>query len=504
MRSLFKIVLIILASFSFVSYGQNDEKILELHKTINKAKHDTVLSQSYKALGNIFYYTNTDSALFYYQMTADLLPEIQKSKDGQSAPNLSWLTLAYEAAAAMRYSGLIYRNQGNTELAIKCAIDALKIFEELQNSELEYYLNKSKHGASACLLNLGTLHDSQGNLDRALEYYERAIIVKSEIGDNSGIAAAYVNIGLVYSSKASSNLKNDSLSQKDYFELSYEHYQKAIKIFESSNDLNNLTLCYNNVGALFIDQQEFDKALIYLRKSRVIAEELNIKEKLSYLYSMFTDAYYKMALSQNSNSRKMNLLLDSALYFGHKSYELAFEIGFLTIQKSTASTLKQIYTKIGDYNLALKYANIYIKAKDSLFDGEKTRAIAEVEAIYETEKKDIENEALKTTNELNVKTIQMQRLLVFLFAGALLFVSIMIWMMYRNRKKLKALNIKIQESQKKTESANRELKAKSEELEKFNAVMLDREMRIIELKNEVNKEAKENNKEEPYPETGDA
>lgn len=54
------------------------------------------------------------------------------------------------------------------------------------------------------------------------------------------------------------------------------------------------------------------------------------------------------------------------------------------------------------------------------------------------------------------------------------------------------------------ESANLNLKEKSDELEKFNNVMLDREMRIIELKKEVNKMAAANNLEQPYPEVGDA
>ena len=53
------------------------------------------------------------------------------------------------------------------------------------------------------------------------------------------------------------------------------------------------------------------------------------------------------------------------------------------------------------------------------------------------------------------------------------------------------------------ESANSELKIKSEELEKFNNVMLDREMRIIELKKEANKLAKTNKTDIPYPEVED-
>ena len=43
------------------------------------------------------------------------------------------------------------------------------------------------------------------------------------------------------------------------------------------------------------------------------------------------------------------------------------------------------------------------------------------------------------------------------------------------------------------------MKRHSEELENFNNIMVDREMRIIELKEEVNKLAAEAGREEPYP-----
>ena len=48
------------------------------------------------------------------------------------------------------------------------------------------------------------------------------------------------------------------------------------------------------------------------------------------------------------------------------------------------------------------------------------------------------------------------------------------------------------------------LKKKIQELEKFNRIMVDREMRIIVLKKEVNKLSKQLKKEAPYPEIWEA
>jgi peptidoglycan hydrolase CwlO-like protein len=52
----------------------------------------------------------------------------------------------------------------------------------------------------------------------------------------------------------------------------------------------------------------------------------------------------------------------------------------------------------------------------------------------------------------------------------------------------------------KLEETNKKLEDKGSELEKFNSAMLDREMRILELKEEANKLSKASNSELPYPE----
>jgi uncharacterized membrane-anchored protein YhcB (DUF1043 family) len=53
------------------------------------------------------------------------------------------------------------------------------------------------------------------------------------------------------------------------------------------------------------------------------------------------------------------------------------------------------------------------------------------------------------------------------------------------------------------ENTNTKLEEKGKELEKFNSAMLDREMRIIDLKKETNKLSKEAKLEIPYPEIGE-
>lgn len=65
---------------------------------------------------------------------------------------------------------------------------------------------------------------------------------------------------------------------------------------------------------------------------------------------------------------------------------------------------------------------------------------------------------------------------------------------------IKEVNSELIRAKEKAESVNIKLKEKTKELEAFNNKMIDREMRLIELKKEVNKLSRDYNLEIPYPE----
>lgn len=66
----------------------------------------------------------------------------------------------------------------------------------------------------------------------------------------------------------------------------------------------------------------------------------------------------------------------------------------------------------------------------------------------------------------------------------------------KHRDKLEEM---IGERTKELEESNTKLRKRSDELEAFNTIMLDRESRIIEMKEEVNKLCKELGREVRYP-----
>ena len=55
-------------------------------------------------------------------------------------------------------------------------------------------------GESKCFTNLGNAYQSLGDFRKAIEYYEKSLEIKKEIGDRFGESACYGNLGNAYQS----------------------------------------------------------------------------------------------------------------------------------------------------------------------------------------------------------------------------------------------------------------------------------------------------------------
>lgn len=56
-------------------------------------------------------------------------------------------------------------------------------------------------GEAVALGNLGIVYQTRGELDRAIEFYEKALAINQELGRKQGMATDYGNLGNVYYSR---------------------------------------------------------------------------------------------------------------------------------------------------------------------------------------------------------------------------------------------------------------------------------------------------------------
>ena len=107
------------------------------------------------------------------------------------------------------------------------------------------------------------------NYPKALENYNKALVLQRKLNDKNGIASALDNIASVY--EAQGNLTKVN-----------EYNLQAIKLFEDINDQPALGRIYINRGNILQSQNNFDSAIIFYKMAIKIAQKLDIKRTLAF------------------------------------------------------------------------------------------------------------------------------------------------------------------------------------------------------------------------------
>ena len=291
-----------------------------LKQVIKTAKHDTTRISAYYAWGDVYLYLIPDTAMIYYEKSKALAEKFLAFK---LSSNVAY-TAKKQLANALNNIGYIYSNQGDIPKAIEYYNKSLKIQEDIGD----------KNGLASCYYNIGIVHKEQGSYDNALEYYFKALKIKEEIQDKKGMASCYNGIGIV-------NLYKGS------YDKALEYFLKSLKIDEKLGDKEGMSSSYNNIGFVHDDQGSYDKAIEYYLKALKIKKELGDKKGMSGCYNNIGSVYY----SQCS--------YDNALEYFFKSLIIKAELLDKKGMSNCYNNIGNVHNSQGNYDKAIEY---YLKA----------------------------------------------------------------------------------------------------------------------------------------------
>ena len=191
---------------------------------------------------------------------------------------------------------------------------------------------------------------------------------------------------------------------------------------------------YNNLAVLYHTQGKVDKAIEYVKKALVIAEELNV---------MFAIA-----------NRNCNL---GELYTENNNYKLAehhFNIGMETAKAMDHVEVYEyallakvgLYEKTGKHDKALEYYKEYSSLKDSMRNEKRIKVVAELEEKYESEKKEKEILALSNDKALAEKRERTLIQAILLLCFGIIAIGALSYFLRHNHKKnsiIQEKNLKI-------------------------------------------------------------
>jgi len=192
------------------------------------------------------------------------------------------------------------------------------------------------------------------------------------------------------------------------YQLSYEFYKAVGDSLGMSYSLENLATTYGLM-------QNFKEAIARIKQSLSIRELKNDRYGIAIANINISEIY------QQDNE------LDSAVKYALRAEKTSKEVGFLDLVQHTYEQLYILYKKKNNTALALQYFEQRTKLKDSIFNAERTKQIAEFSTKFDTERKEQQIKVLSKQ-----KTIQR----LALFAAVLVFIVMAIvgYIIFRNRK----------------------------------------------------------------------
>ena len=381
---------------SYRNLGKNSEAFDAVRTALaiySKRKNKPGRADALNSLGMIFWRTGEyDSSLVHYNEALAL----RKSLGDKSL-----------TAATHNNIGVVHYQRAHYELALENYFASLRLREEIGD----------KKGVAFVLANVGKTYKDLGKTDEAMNYCIQSLTASSELDDNRLTGYALNNIGSIY------EVKGDYDSSLVYYERSLERYTEYKGLGGMILNLNCMAHNYNLRG-------DYEKALEYSKQAyeKALAVE--------YTESQAT-ALRNMGISY-LNLRKP----DAALEKFNQSLRLSLSLGQQELVKENYAHLSNLYSDRGDYRNALDNFKRYEALKDSLIDEEVAKNIDRLKITYETERKEQENEMLRTEAEGHKVIISRNHTIIALISILLftiLVFTIVFYVLYGHKKKANVL-----------------------------------------------------------------
>lgn len=186
---------------------------------------------------------------------------------------------------------------------------------------------------------MGLIFCNVGNLDKALNFFNKCIEIDSISNNFMGLGKTYNNIGRTYA------MKND-------YQNTIFYYNKSFEFLSKINDTTNLAVLLMNIGNTFLQMKEFDKVLNYYFKSFELRKKTNDKRGMGNV--MLNISAYYLSLKN----------LDSALFYSNEAYKLYVQAGNVDGIAKSYSNIAIIYRDMKQYPKAMIYVKKSIEISE--------------------------------------------------------------------------------------------------------------------------------------------
>ncbi|MEP0711984.1 sensor histidine kinase [Algoriphagus sp.] len=308
------------------------------------------------------------------------------------------LNLRYETGDSVKIYGTItnlgsvYQRDFQSDSAMVNYLKALSFFERTGNEQNVDFIRN----------NIGVIYSELKNYTKARDILEKVAAYREENEDYYSLAMTYNNLGAIYR----------HLEQE---EKSEEVYLKALDILTEYEDVYYLATTYNNLATLYNSQKRSQAAVEYAMKGLELAEQAGAAYDYALLESNLAQSYSD--LKEFETARQYYLQAVS----GFKSQNAEEDIMTMYLLMSP------VYAALDMPDSSAYYTDAYISLLRKLSEQEILQLTSDLEARYQTEKKDRE----LAEKELAIRTKNLQ---LFGSLALALILAIVGYLLYSQQK----------------------------------------------------------------------
>jgi len=262
-----------------------------------------------------------DNRFFVKPFVNDLITEtISKESKGKTGESDQVKIIAEKTAASFE------KIFGEKSLTI--GVTNLKTWSKEQ---------KGKKQVADSLFAMGTsIRGNAADRDKAIRYYQQALDLYKEIGDERGEGEILGGLGLIYS------------NNKDY-QAAMPYYEEALKVREKVDDKFLMGNSLNSIGVIYNNLQNYPQALFYYDKAEALRKEISDLPGLTRTQSLKANSYLALGEMLNNSGKYPEALenLEKALQI-NKNLNAKSGIGDVLNQMGF------VYSNLGEYDMAVE------------------------------------------------------------------------------------------------------------------------------------------------------
>jgi two-component system, sensor histidine kinase PdtaS len=352
--------------------------------------NDSLAGKNFNDLGVMYYKTGEwDSSIYYYQKGLETYREFKDP-----------ITLA----AMMLNLSIIYKDQGLYDKALELALRAARILEKLEPQIV----------LGSCYNSIGNIYYKLKNFNYALSFHRKALSIRKTLRDNRSIAQSYNNIANLY-------------KEFKKYDSALFYFSESLEMKMEMKDFNSASSTLNNLGDVSLALNNLPSAERYYKESLKIKKEYNNREGECITLNNLGRLYIRTGFYEDA---KQHL---------NEASRIAKSLQMLEELKLNFELRVQLLKIIGPHEKLVLYMDSLLIVKDSLLAKNKAETLAELQARYETDKKEQQIVQLEKDRELQNIQVEYSRLwMIVSVCGALLLLVIVLLVYNQYRISVKA------------------------------------------------------------------